>query len=605
MLHMLRLISKKKYQKKQIKLIKKSLQFDEKWYLKQYPDIKDSNLNSIEHYVCYGWKEGRNPNPHFNTNSYLNQYPRLINGKTCPLYHAILNKKKNVPDTPPSVTFPPNAKEIIKEFKINTEKGRTVIFAVFTQNGKIPDTTIYMLNGLKKIAKNIILVADNPIFEEEINKIKDIVCYCSFTRNNEYDFGSYKRGFLYAKEKGILDNSTSLTLCNDSCYGPVFPFEPIFNTMEQKNIDFWGMVANDEFRYHLQSYFLVFNPVVFKSDVFEAFIKSIKQEKTVQDVILKYETHFTETLKNAGFTCESYIKHEENTNTFPRCFHSNLTVFPVFLLKHGCPLVKVKALKSPLCNFEDIENTLTHIALYNKELAQQLSYPQKTTKKVAFSIILPTHNRKKMIDNAIASVLNQYYQNFELIIVDDGSTDNTQEHIQQKYAQEISAGKIKYIYKKNEGVCKARNIALATAKNEWICYLDSDNTLAPYFLTFFAKHINLYKNKVFYSKYYSQKSKKILGLPFKFKNLIKGNYIDLGSFVHHKSLYTSLGGFDEKMTRLVDWDLIVRYTKKHKPFYIQNCLFLYNDFDTHERISNQICFKDNLDYFKKKHKKLF
>lgn len=90
-----------------------------------------------------------------------------------------------------------------------------------------------------------------------------------------------------------------------------------------------------------------------------------------------------------------------------------------------------------------------------------------------FSIILPTYNRAKLLPIAIESVLKQTYENWELIIIDDGSTDNTKEILGQ-----FGDPRIKYIYQHNQERSAARNRGIKEAKGEWICFLDSDDSYA-------------------------------------------------------------------------------------------------------------------------------
>ena len=85
------------------------------------------------------------------------------------------------------------------------------------------------------------------------------------------------------------------------------------------------------------------------------------------------------------------------------------------------------------------------------------------------SVIIPTYNRSSVLSRAIDSVLRQSFKDFELIVVDDGSTDNTKELI-EKYSDQIT-----YIYQDNKGVSAARNKGLEHAKGEWIAFLDSDD----------------------------------------------------------------------------------------------------------------------------------
>ena len=91
-----------------------------------------------------------------------------------------------------------------------------------------------------------------------------------------------------------------------------------------------------------------------------------------------------------------------------------------------------------------------------------------------FSIILPTYNRAYLLPKAIESVLSQTFVDWELIIVDDGSTDNTKELI-EAYSNE----RIRYIYQINQERSAARNKGIENATGEYICFLDSDDYFLP------------------------------------------------------------------------------------------------------------------------------
>lgn len=85
------------------------------------------------------------------------------------------------------------------------------------------------------------------------------------------------------------------------------------------------------------------------------------------------------------------------------------------------------------------------------------------------SVIIPTYNRAHCVGEAIESVLNQTFRDFEVIVVDDGSTDNTQE-VLSRYS-----GSIRVIRQENLGVSAARNAGILSAKGEWVAFLDSDD----------------------------------------------------------------------------------------------------------------------------------
>lgn len=94
------------------------------------------------------------------------------------------------------------------------------------------------------------------------------------------------------------------------------------------------------------------------------------------------------------------------------------------------------------------------------------------------SVIVPCFNTGKLIENLLYSLLNQTYKNFEIIMVDDGSTDCTKDFI-DKFLSENNSLDLKYFYKKNGGVSSARNFGLEKANGDFIIFLDSDDIVIP------------------------------------------------------------------------------------------------------------------------------
>lgn len=98
------------------------------------------------------------------------------------------------------------------------------------------------------------------------------------------------------------------------------------------------------------------------------------------------------------------------------------------------------------------------------------------------SVVIPTYNRVAFVTKAIDSVLNQTFADYEVIVVDDGSTDDTKETLKQYL------DKIKYIYQDNSGVSAARNTGIAVARGEWVAFLDSDDEWRADYLAKQMKH---------------------------------------------------------------------------------------------------------------------
>lgn len=95
----------------------------------------------------------------------------------------------------------------------------------------------------------------------------------------------------------------------------------------------------------------------------------------------------------------------------------------------------------------------------------------------AISVVIPAFNRGYVIDKAIASVLNQTFKDYEIIVVDDGSTDNTQDVVKN-----INDERIRYLYQNNGGGSKARNTGIDAARGKYIAFLDSDDVFLPHHL---------------------------------------------------------------------------------------------------------------------------
>ena len=110
-----------------------------------------------------------------------------------------------------------------------------------------------------------------------------------------------------------------------------------------------------------------------------------------------------------------------------------------------------------------------------------------------FSIIIPTYNRAVFLPKAIESVLAQTYLDWELIVVDDGSTDNTKDVV-AKY----SDSRIRYIYQENAERSAARNNGIAHASGEYVCFMDSDNYMLPDRLEKLSSYIEKERKQVCY-----------------------------------------------------------------------------------------------------------
>ena len=214
---------------------------------------------------------------------------------------------------------------------------------------------------------------------------------------------------------------------------------------------------------------------------------------------------------------------------------------------------------------------------------------------IKISVIIPTYNRETLIVDSINSVLNQTYKNLEVIIVDDGSVDNTQQEIDK-----IKDNRIKYIkLEKNYGAPNARNIGIKNAVGQLISFQDSDDILYPnklekQFHNIINKKSNLdfCKIKVIFNSSYSffypnaRQEKSIFDGNIFNELISKGNFISTQAILA-KTNFIKKYYFDPEMPRLQDYDIILRMIPKVKISYTKDVLMdliIHEDSITHSKI---------------------
>ena len=234
------------------------------------------------------------------------------------------------------------------------------------------------------------------------------------------------------------------------------------------------------------------------------------------------------------------------------------------------------------------------------------------------SVYIPTYNRLELLKRAVQSVQNQTYKNFEIIIVDDNSSDGTQDFLVGLAKVD---SRIRYFFKdKNSGACVSRNIAINLAQGELITGLDDDDYFLPHRLEFFLDYwvnkkredsialftSNIKSEKSNQAKEHSLFSKKY----FKKDDLLFANYVGNQIFTETKTL-RQVSGFDESFCMWQDLELWYRvgdlgdFEHVDKPTYFFDTSHLYGRiseaksekiFKTVEQFSE----KNQLNNFKKR-----
>ncbi len=172
---------------------------------------------------------------------------------------------------------------------------------------------------------------------------------------------------------------------------------------------------------------------------------------------------------------------------------------------------------------------------------------------VFYSIIIPTYNNANKIESTVNSVLNQTLDNWELIIIDDGSKDNTEEIIQPLLGNQ----KIKYFKQLNAGVSVARNKGALEATGKFLIFLDSDDELNVNTLKNYHKLINSGSRVGFFSSGLIAPNYK--KLPRLDPNISSSKYLNIpGSFGMKKKVFDEIGGYDLNLKHSENWEMTAR-----------------------------------------------
>lgn len=223
------------------------------------------------------------------------------------------------------------------------------------------------------------------------------------------------------------------------------------------------------------------------------------------------------------------------------------------------------------------------------------------------SVIIPTYNNAKYLPEAVTSVLGQTYKDYEIIVVDDGSSHNTREVVYRFVKSYL--GRIKYVYQSNEGLSGARNRGIQEAKGKYIAFLDSDDIWLPGKLkeqmTVFAdeRKIDFICTKALVinadgqlMNYEKPRNKNVLS----FENILMGNPVVTSTVILSKKALEEIGVFDELLFGVQDYALWLKAAQKLRMYFLNKPLIKYR-VNTGSNMSNnlEMMYKDSINALKK------
>jgi len=204
-----------------------------------------------------------------------------------------------------------------------------------------------------------------------------------------------------------------------------------------------------------------------------------------------------------------------------------------------------------------------------------------------FSIVIPLYNKEATVERAIRSALNQIVQDFEIIVVNDGSTDNS-----ARVVEAIGDHRIRLIHQKNQGVSAARNRGIAEAKYDLIAFLDADDEWLLEFLETIRLMVHRYPDCGLYATRYflqsptgKQQPAIVRGIPDAFEGILE-NYFEIAKRSNppicssaacaRKSVLTQIGGFPGGVISGEDLLTWARIAARFPVAYSMSCLSIFH-----------------------------
>ncbi|WP_457101002.1 rhamnan synthesis F family protein [Microbacterium sp. P5_E9] len=220
---------------------------------------------------------------------------------------------------------------------------RLVIYVVFDRRGGVDDFIPVALAGLRGDASRILVVVNGSLSDAGRAKLEPVCDEILVRDNVGFDIWAHKDALDHVGAG--LAEFDEVVLTNDTWFGPVRPYGPVFERMGERPVHFWGMTdhAREEpnpfthkgvLAYHLQSFWIAVRREMFLSDVWASYWRDLPAMPGYFDAVLKHETVFTETFADAGYTHDVAFGCRDYDTSNPSLLNAER------LLDDGCPVLK-------------------------------------------------------------------------------------------------------------------------------------------------------------------------------------------------------------------------------------------------------------------------
>ncbi len=319
---------------------------------------------------------------------------------------------------------------------MNKMKHRLAIFFFYDKDGIVDDYVDYLVKNIREQVDELLVVCNGQLNDEGHKTFFKYTSHLIVRENIGFDVWAYKEGLAYYGWDQ-LSTFDEIIMLNFTIMGPIYPFEEMFETMDQKDLDFWGctkhhMIPFDPFGRlaggivpeHIQSHFIAVRQSMLKSEAFQKYWEEMPMIKDYFDAICCHEAIFTKTFEEKGFKWDVYV----DTDDLREYTYYPLQMVPRELVENRkCPIIKRRGFFHKFSDYLDytagepvyeLMDYITHYTDYDENLiwqnilrtmhqvdfkrAMQLNYVLSTTQNPEMTEVL---NKKK-----IAAVFHLYFE---------------------------------------------------------------------------------------------------------------------------------------------------------------------------------------------------
>lgn len=184
---------------------------------------------------------------------------------------------------------------------------RVAIFSHFDRHGRVHEFVHFYLQEIARAGYTLIFVTSAPTLRPaDLVRLTPLCGLILRRKNVGFDFGNFKDAIARIPDLGRLD---SLLLANDSVYGPFYPLTPLIERMEPTAGDVWSMTDNWTWRFHLQTYFVLFGRRALESEAFRRFWRCLRYLQAKTAVVMWCEFGLTRAMIRGGLRCRALFPH--------------------------------------------------------------------------------------------------------------------------------------------------------------------------------------------------------------------------------------------------------------------------------------------------------